>query len=92
MIKCRTNDGLELDLEASLQYRVLKDKIFSIYTNYGTQEKAILTRVAIDAISDTASNFTSNNFFQNRTMIQKKMQKDLEERISDSTWHEVVFF
>jgi hypothetical protein len=32
MIKCRTKDGLELDLEASLQYKVDKDKIFKIYT------------------------------------------------------------
>jgi hypothetical protein len=28
MIKCRTSDGLELDLEASLQYKVDADKIF----------------------------------------------------------------
>jgi len=32
MIKCRTKDGLELDLEASLQYKVNKYKIFQIYT------------------------------------------------------------
>ena len=32
MIKCRTKDGLELDLEASLQYKVDKFKIFKIYT------------------------------------------------------------
>lgn len=71
MIKCRTSDGLELDLEASLQYRVEPENIFKIYTSYGPQEKAILTRVVIDVISDTASNYTSNDFFQNRTMIQK---------------------
>ena len=35
MIKCRTKDGLELDLEASLQYKVDKNKIFDIYTTYG---------------------------------------------------------
>ena len=63
MIKCRTSDGLELDLEASLQYRVEPENIFKIYTSYGPQEKAILTRVVIDVISDTASNYTSNDFF-----------------------------
>jgi len=35
-IRCRTKDGLELDLEVSLQYRVDPDKIFNIYTSYGT--------------------------------------------------------
>jgi len=92
MIKCRTADGLELDLEASLQYKVQQDDIFKIYTSYGPAEKAILTRVVIDVISDTASNFTSNDFFQNRTMIQRKMKSDLQERVKNSTWHEVIFF
>jgi regulator of protease activity HflC (stomatin/prohibitin superfamily) len=36
MIKCRTRDGLVLDLEASFQYRVDPDSIFKIYTSYGT--------------------------------------------------------
>jgi len=92
MLKCRTNDGLELDLEASLQYRVQKDKIFSIYTNYGDQEKAILTRVAIDAISDVASNYTSTDFFRNRAEIQLRMKDYLIAKVADSTWHDVVYF
>jgi len=38
MIKCRTSDGLELDLETSLQYRVSQEDgaIFKVYTAYGT--------------------------------------------------------
>ena len=35
MIKCRTKDGLVLDLEASFQYRVDPESIFKIYTSYG---------------------------------------------------------
>mmetsp|Transcript_13120 Transcript_13120/g.22160 ORF Transcript_13120/g.22160 Transcript_13120/m.22160 type:complete len:200 (-) Transcript_13120:395-994(-) len=92
MIKCRTKDGLELDLEASLQYKVDKENIFNIYTNYGTQEKAILTRVVIDVISDTSSQFSSADFFTNRTKIQIQMKKDLQERVLESTWHEIIFF
>jgi regulator of protease activity HflC (stomatin/prohibitin superfamily) len=92
MIKCRTKDGLELDLEASLQYRVDPNNIFKIYTSYGTQEKEILNRVVVDSISDTSVQFTSNDFFVNRSIIQHKMQEDLKERVSSSTWHEVVFF
>lgn len=69
MIKCRTRDGLVLDLEASFQYRVLPDKLFNIYTNYGTQEKQILTRVALDVISDTATLFNSSKFFDDRSSI-----------------------
>lgn len=92
MIKCRTKDGLELDLEASLQYRVDKTAIFKIYTSYGSQEKAILNRVVIDVISDSATLYTSNDFFTKRSTIQIKMKEDLQKRVMESTWHEVVFF
>jgi hypothetical protein len=92
MIKCRTRDGLVLDLEASFQYRVDPDKIFNIYTSYGTQEKQILTRVALDVISDTATLFNSSKFFDARSSIQKKMIEDLQTKVRQATWHEVVFF
>ena len=69
MIKCRTKDGLELDLETSLQYRVASESIYDIYTHYGTQEKAILTRVILDIISDTSTLYTSNDFFTKRSEI-----------------------
>ena len=55
IIKCRTKDGLELDLEISLQYRVFRDNIYDIYTTYGDNEKKILNRVVVDVISDTST-------------------------------------
>ena len=92
MIKCRTSDGLELDLEASLQYRVNPDDIFKIYTSYGTYEKEILNRVVLDIISDTATEFSSNDFFTKRSEIQVKMKQDLQLKVLSDTWHEVEFF
>jgi regulator of protease activity HflC (stomatin/prohibitin superfamily) len=77
MIKCRTKDGLELDLEISLQYKVEKDNIYKIYTSYGENEKKILNRVILDTISDTSTLFTSNDFFTKRATIQNKMKTDL---------------
>lgn len=92
MIKCRTSDGLELDLETSLQYRVEPESIFKVYTNYGTQEKSILMRVIIDVISDTSTLYTSNDFFTKRSIIQNKMFEDLKDQVLKQTWHEIVFF
>jgi len=69
MIKCRTKDGLELDLEISLQYKVVKEEIYKVYTTYGENEKKILNRVVIDVISDTSTLYTSDDFFTKRSMI-----------------------
>ena len=92
MIKCRTKDGLELDLEISLQYRVDPDQIFKIYMKYGTEEKAILTRIVLDVISETSTQYTSNDFFTKRSEIQTAMFNDLKTKILELTYHEVVFF
>lgn len=80
-ISCRTKDGLKLDLEVSFQYRVQKDKIYTIYTTFASEMKNVLLRVAIDSISDTATRYSSSNFFVNRSQISDVMQSDLNERL-----------
>lgn len=92
MIKCRTSDGLELDLEVSLQYKVDKTKIYDVYRTYGENEKTILNRVILDTISDTSTLYTSNDFFTLRAAIQEKMKHDLVENVYKKTYHQVVFF
>jgi len=79
MIKCRTKDGLELDLEISLQYKVIPEKLYTIYTTYGDNERTILLRVILDKISATSTAFSSNDFFTKRKEIQARMKKELVE-------------
>lgn len=91
-INCRTKDGLKLQLEVSFQYRVIKDHIYQLYTTYGNEMKNILLRVAIDSISDTATNYSSQDFFTVRDEIALKMHEDLEYRLSSDLFTKVVFF
>ena len=43
-------------------------------------------------ISDTATLYTSNDFFTKRSEIQRQMKKDLQEKVLETTWHQVVYF
>ena len=79
-------------LEISFQFRVLPDKIYAIYTQYGDEMKSILLRMAIDSISDTATGFSSYDFFTMRTNISRKMQDDLDMRLQQDVHCKVVFF
>lgn len=56
-IVCRTMDGLKVTVEVSLQYRVEKENIFKIYSNYGDSELPILYRTIIDVVNDVATMF-----------------------------------
>lgn len=91
-INCRTKDGLKLQLEVSFQYRVLKDHIYEIYTTFGNEMSKILLRVAIDSISDTATNYSSYDFFSMRDQIALRMESDLNTRLRTDLFSEVVFF
>ena len=79
-------------LEISFQFRDLPDKIYAIYTQYGEEMKNILLRMAIDSISDTATGFSSYDFFTMRTNISRKMQDDLDMRLQQDVHCKVVFF
>ena len=93
-IKCRTKDGLEVDLEISVMYRVDPAEIYKIYMTYGesSSEKEILLRIIIDSVSDTVTAYTSNDMFTKRSLIKQAIFEDLKKNVLDLTWHEVVFF
>ena len=93
-IKCRTKDGLEVDLEISVMYRVDPAEIYKIYMTYGesSSEKEILLRIIIDSVSDTVTAYTSNDMFTKRSIIKQAIFEDLKKNVLDLTWHEVVFF
>lgn len=54
--------------------------------------KNILLRVAIDSISDTSTLYTSYDFFTTRESIGQKMKEDLNTRLTNDLYSEVVFF
>jgi hypothetical protein len=54
--------------------------------------KSILLRKAIDSISDTATGYSSYEFFTMRTEISKKMYEDLDDRLINDVFCKVVFF
>lgn len=92
MINCRTKDGLTLLLEVSFQYRVIKNRIYDIYTTYGDEMQNILLRMAIDSISDTSTLYSSYDFFTQREKIAKRMETDLNNRMQSDIHCNVTFF
>lgn len=91
-IDCRTWDGLELKLEISFQYRPMKNKIYDIYMTFGDKLSTIVRRMAIDSISDTATEFKAYEIFSKRKEISEKMFSELAKKLSTYTFVELVFF
>jgi hypothetical protein len=52
-----------IELEVALEFKPLDLRIYEIYKKFGYDFRTILYRIAIDAVSMTATNYTATDFF-----------------------------
>ncbi len=81
-IQCRTEDGLNVELEISFQYRPLKEEIYNIYKTYGKKYEIQLLRTTVDSISDTSTRYSSYKFFTEKAAIAKDMFESLNKQLN----------
>jgi len=81
MLRSRTSDGLDVTIELSFQYQLHQEKLFSLYTTFGAGREFhdLFVRVAIDRLTEIATEYTANEFFIDRTRIGKNMEKLLKD-------------
>eukprot|EP00761_Pharyngomonas_kirbyi_P014367 gb/GECH01014397.1/.p1 GENE.gb/GECH01014397.1/~~gb/GECH01014397.1/.p1 ORF type:complete len:314 (+),score=57.01 gb/GECH01014397.1/:1-942(+) len=81
-VYARTKDGLTIDLDVSLQYRIERDKIISVFKNFAGGYKSIVDQIARNAIRNTASRYDAIDFFEVRQNIAPTMKIDLQESLN----------
>jgi hypothetical protein len=80
MLRSRTADGLDVTIELSFQYQLHQGKLYNLYTTMGAGRSFhdLFVRVAIDRLTEIATEYTANEFFIDRTKIGKAMEKLLK--------------
>lgn len=73
-LKTRTQDGLALSLELSLQYRLIKDRVITLYKEFKDDIDNQVVRVARDVLRDIASLYAGVDYFSDRTAIGNAME------------------
>jgi len=87
VLRSRTADGLDVTIELSFQYQLHMYKVYNLYTTMGACRNFhdLFIRVAIDRLTEIATEYTANEFFIDRTRIGKNMEKllkaDFEEKL-----------
>jgi len=94
VLRSRTADGLDVTIELSFQYQVLKETLYSLYTTLGQFPEFHNTyvRVAVDRLTEIATLYTANEFFVDRTRIGKAMEKDLKKVFEDQLFGTIFSF
>lgn len=94
MLRSRTADGLDVTIELSFQYQLHQDKVYSLYTTFGAGRAFhdLFVRVAIDRLTEIATEYTANEFFVDRTKIGKAMEKLLKEDFESRLYATIFSF
>ncbi|WP_457621856.1 prohibitin family protein [Persephonella sp.] len=84
-INSLSKDGLTINTELTVLYKIMSDKAAEIYIEYGLEyENKIIKPVIRSAVRDVIAKLDSSQVYQERDLIQKKLMekvsKELEKR------------
>lgn len=93
-LRSRTKDGLDVNIELSFQYQLKRDELYDLYTTFGgwPDYHNVFVRLAIDRLTESATLFTSPQFFTERTQIGNQMEKQLLQDFQDKLFSSVFSF
>lgn len=90
-IRARSQDGLEMRVSMSFQWKLSSDALKPLYKILGhTLYKDEFVRFARGSIVRSCSKFTANKFFTNRTLITEQMLSYMEEAFNKPEMHLAV--
>lgn len=91
-LRSRTDDGLEVALEISFQYRLLPETIYQMYMTYGPGYHQVFVKMGMDLLTVAATKHTARAFFVNRTMIGNMMEETLRLHFKKNVLVDVPLF
>lgn len=91
-LQSRTQDGLNVRLEVSFQYRLVFNDLYKLFTSLGPDYEKTFVRMAIEQLTTAATMHNAHNFFNNRTTIGQEMHHLLESHFKTHGFAEVPFF
>jgi len=91
-LQSRTNDGLNVRLEVSFQYRLKFADVFDLYSTLGKGYEQTFIRMAIEQLTTAATMHKANDFFTNRSTIGQEMHRMLDDHFNQHGFSEVPFF
>lgn len=81
----RTEDGLQVTLDISFQYRLTEtiDAIIQLYSDFQDNYRPAYVRIARNVLRDVASEFQAFQYFYNRSVVGAKMRDVLNSALAN---------
>lgn len=82
-VRSRTKDGLEVELEISFQFIYVSTQLYDLYMSYAKNYKTPCKKIAIDILTDIATQYIASQFFFDKEKISSAMQKALNKTFTE---------
>lgn len=94
MLRSRTSDGLDVSIELSFQYQLHEPTLYTLYTTLGPglDFHRTYVRIAIDRLTEIATEYSAGEFFYARTKIGKDMEVKLKKDFEASLYATIFSF
>ena len=92
LISSRTEDGLQIQFKATMQYQLQQGKLFSLYMKYGEKFKNPCEKHVIETLNDAATRYDANSFFTSTDTINNQMRDALQTTLTTECFADVRFF
>lgn len=92
MLRSRTSDGLEVQLEVSFQYQLNASDIHGLYMAFGLDYEKVFITLAMDMVTALATNYNATAFFNDRITIGMDMEDQLKQTFGQVAHAQVPFF
>jgi regulator of protease activity HflC (stomatin/prohibitin superfamily) len=79
-ISTRTEDGLDLEIDISFQYRLREADVLQLYSEYGLDYEHAMVKIARGVLRDVAGGYDALEFFYNRSLISNDMTQSLKSK------------
>jgi regulator of protease activity HflC (stomatin/prohibitin superfamily) len=77
-LSASTSDGQAVTIEATVYFRLKYQEVYQLYEELGSNYYDNMLSVAKATLKNTASTFSTNDFFINRTAIARTMHSNLD--------------
>mmetsp|Transcript_57759 Transcript_57759/g.122871 ORF Transcript_57759/g.122871 Transcript_57759/m.122871 type:complete len:336 (+) Transcript_57759:154-1161(+) len=92
LLRSRTSDGLEVELEVSFQYQLNSSELHTLYHDFGQDYERVFVTSAMDLITTMATHYNATAFFNDRLAISLDMEMELKDSFNELANTNIPFF
>lgn len=83
LLRSRTSDGLELQVELNLQYQFEMDDVATVYQKFGLDYQAVYVRLTIDTVTREVTQWNASSFWKSRASVNKVIEQAVRKAFRD---------